>query len=141
MISRSIHFGLSCDECGRGYGEIGDIENIAAVLKGTGWGVVGNKHFCDHCIEEGLKKEQKKNPEAEVLDLEENKNWGNLTKNGWINVKERMPEVGLSWVLGKTPDGQMGICRFSKELGYWVSDSSEIIKQGIDYWHYLPVFP
>lgn len=139
MLTRSIHFTLSCDNCGRSYGEISDVDNIATVLRPTKWGIVGNKHFCEHCLEEGLRLEKERNSKAKIEDV--SKDYGVMTENGWIKISERMPEQGVSWVIGRTPSGNCGFCRYSKELGKWVDDNSRIIEEGIDYWHYVPMFP
>lgn len=143
MISQSLHYSLSCDRCGLGYGEVGNIEDIPGALRGTGWIIIGNKHFCNYCRDKALEEEKEKqeNPKLKITDPEIIKTHGGRSKNGWIKCSERMPEEGLRWVLGRTPSGMVGICRKSRSLGVWVDDNSNQISEGIEYWNYLPAFP
>lgn len=142
MITQSLHYSLSCDACGLGYGEIGNIENVAGVLKGSGWAIIGNKHFCEYCKDAALEREKERNSEIELLNPDEMpETYGGRTKSGWIKTSERTPEVGRNWVFGRTPDGKIGMCRLSKSLGVWVDEQNQPIKEGVEYWNYLPVFP
>lgn len=143
MISQSLHYSLSCDRCGLGYGEIGNIEDVPGALRGTGWIIIGNKHFCNYCRDKALEEEKEKqeNPSLEITDPEVTMSHGGRTEHGWIKCSERMPEAGLQWVYGRTPDGKVGVCRKSRSLGVWVDDRNEEIPEGVEYWNYLPAFP
>lgn len=142
MITQSLHYSLSCDECGLGYGEVGNIEDIPGALRHTGWVIIGNKHICNYCKDKYIQKmESGEREKKEVIDPEVTRKHGARTEHGWIKCSERMPEGGRNWVYGRTPDGAVGVCRWSKSLGVWVDDRNEEIKEGVEYWNYLPVFP